>query len=57
MIEKWVKELGFKNLKEWHKLIADIDITTPEKAQLFLNWRNDDGTKTGLLKLIKEIDK
>ena len=46
-----VQEMGFKDEKEFHKLIARIDISTPEKNTKFRHWQFHNGTKGGLLKL------
>lgn len=46
-----LKEMGFKNEQEFHKMVASVDLTDPEKMQKFLKWKEDDGTKEGLLKV------
>ena len=50
-MEKIVKQLGFKNLEEYHKLVANVDLYTPKKLKAFDNWKNNDGTKEAILKL------
>jgi AraC-like DNA-binding protein len=50
-MEEIVKEYGFESLEEFHHMIANIDLTSPEKISAFKNWQGTDGTKTGLLKL------
>jgi len=46
-----VEKYGFKSLKEFHRLVADLDLSSPDKIQKFTNWREQDGTKESLLKL------
>ncbi len=50
-MEELVKEMGFDNEQEFHKLVSNVDITDPIKMQKFLKWKEEDGTKEGLLKL------
>lgn len=49
--EKCVMEHGFESMQEFNSLVAAADIGTPERMAAFLQWRNHDGTKAGLLKL------
>lgn len=51
MIEEIVKEMGFDSLSEFNKLVSSVDISTPEKLKLFQQWKENDGTKEGLLKI------
>lgn len=50
-MEKIVKQYGFKSLKEFNKMIANVDLTSIDKIEAFKDWQNNDGTKKGLLKL------
>lgn len=56
-MEDLVKELGFDSVAEYHKLVAAADISTPEKMADFQIWKNEDGSKEGLLKLIPNDNK
>lgn len=49
--EKLVKKLGFESKKEWHRLVANVDLSSRDKLYDFEDWKNEDGTKKGLLKL------
>ena len=49
--EKLVKKLGFESKKEWSNLVANVDLSTRDKLYDFEDWKNNDGTKDGLLKL------
>ena len=51
-MDEFVKEMGFENEKDFHSLMACVDISTPTNMQRFLNWKENDGTKDGLLKVI-----
>lgn len=52
-MEHIIKELGFESEKEFHTLVASIDLSDPIKMKDFLDWKENDGTKQGLLKLFK----
>lgn len=43
-----VQRLGFKSLGEFCLLVADVDLSTPERIAAFERWRDEDGTKIGL---------
>lgn len=51
-MEALVKQLGFESEKEFHHLVASVDISTPEKSAAFKKWQDEDGSKEGLLKLL-----
>lgn len=46
-----VKELGFEDEMDFHRLVASIDLSTVEHREAFKDWQFQDGSKTGLLKL------
>lgn len=50
-MEALVKQLGFESEKEFHHLVASVDLSTPEKTAAFKKWQDEDGSKGGLLKL------
>lgn len=50
-MEDLVKEMGFNSLEEYHRLVANVDLSSNEKLNAFNEWKNEDGTKEGLLKL------
>ena len=52
-MEEVVKQMGFNSEKEFNQMVASVDLTSLNKMQKFLEWRENDGTKTGLLKIIK----
>jgi hypothetical protein len=52
MMEKLIKEMGFESLKEFHKLNATPDLSDSNILKIYLDWREHDGTKEGLLKVI-----
>ena len=51
ILNDMVKDLGFKDKDEFYTLVAEADLSTPEKFESFNNWKLNDGTKEGLLKL------
>jgi len=50
-MEEFVKQHGFDSLKEFNKLVANLDLSSMDKIVAFKEWQNNDGTKKGLLKL------
>ena len=50
-MEEFVKEMGFDSLEEFNRLVATVDINSKEKMKSFINWKENDGTKEGLLLL------
>jgi hypothetical protein len=50
-MEELVKQMGFGSLEEYHRLVANVDLSTLEKLNAFNEWKNEDGTKEGILKL------
>lgn len=53
-MDKTVKEYGFDSMTEWSRLVAHADLSSAEKLKAFEDWKYNDGTKDGLLKL-KEL--
>jgi len=51
MTDELVQEKGFENLKEFHKLVSNLDLSDASKLQAFRKWQLTDGTKKGLLAL------
>ncbi len=52
-IDELVKQMGFASGKEFFKMVSDADISTPDKLAEFQKWKDEDGTKQGLEKLVK----
>jgi hypothetical protein len=50
-MEDFVKQMGFASSQEFNSLIASADLSSIEKIVAFKKWQNEDGSKTGLLKL------
>jgi len=50
-MEELVKEMGFKDEIEFNKMVASIDLSKPGKMYEFLKWKENDGTKDGLIKI------
>ena len=51
-MDEFIKVLGFESEKDFHSLMASVDIYTPTNMKRFLYWKENDGTKEGLLKVI-----
>lgn len=51
-LEDAIKEFGFESEKEFHRLVASVDLSTPAKRTTFKDWQFNDGSKEGLLRLI-----
>lgn len=56
-LEEIVRQKGFSSEKEFHELVAAVDLSVSENMQAFVKWRLEDGTKEGLLKLDHQITK
>ncbi len=52
IMEELVKQMGFESVEEFHKLNATPDLSDPETMKKYLDWKENDGTKEGLLKVI-----
>jgi len=50
-MEELVKQLGFTDLKEFNRLVVNVDLSTSEKVAAFKKWQMEDGSKEGLLEL------
>lgn len=44
-------DLGFADAKEWHRMVSEADLSTPGLLQAFNEWKERDGTKSGLTAL------
>ena len=51
-MEEYLKQMGFKSIEEFNKLNASPDLSDPKKMKMYLYWKENDGTKKGLLKII-----
>lgn len=51
-MEELAKQMGFESIEEFHKLNASADLSDPKTMQMYLDWKENDGTKEGLLKVI-----
>lgn len=51
-MEGVVKQMGFKDLAEFNRLVASVDISSSERLTAFKNWQENDGTREGLVKLL-----
>jgi hypothetical protein len=52
MTDEDVKALGFAHLAEFCSMVASVDLSTPIQVSRFEKWRDEDGTKDGLLALM-----
>lgn len=48
---KIAKEKGFKDWKEAHNMICNVDLSDKENLKKFMHWRDYNGTYLGLKKL------
>lgn len=48
MTDEIAQALGFASAEEFHRMVANADISTPEKLAAFKAWQENDGTKAGL---------
>ena len=50
-----VVKLGFADEREFHRMVASADVSTPAKYGRFKYWQDEDGSKAGLEKILLEI--
>ena len=57
-MEAFVKSLGFESQREFNKLVSSVDLSSSQKMTAFWKWKEDDGSKEGILKLemVEKID-
>lgn len=53
MLDKLARENGFENEQEMHTMIASVDLTHDATRRAFLGWKEYDGSKEGLEKILK----
>jgi hypothetical protein len=51
MNDEIARQFGFSNAAEFHYMVANADISTPERLAAFKRWQEDDGSKDGLARL------
>ena len=49
-----ILEAGFASMNELHQIVANIDISTKPKWENYKAWQVSDGTKAGLLRVLRE---
>lgn len=47
-LEKLIKAAGFVDIKEFHAMVAKVNISTLERLRRFRVWSSEDGSKRGL---------
>lgn len=52
-LKEFCQEYGFENEREFHKLTCEADLSDALNLARFKNWQHTDGTKKGLLEVIK----
>lgn len=56
-MEGLILEMGFESQDEFNNLICSVDLSSSGKIEQFIHWKSNDGTKSGLLKLIEKNKK
>ena len=54
MFEQFSKDNGFNSENDFHTLVTSIDLTSDDNVYRFKDWQDNDGSKTGLLKIIEK---
>ena len=54
--DEFFQNAGFKDAKEAHHMIASVDLTDRKTWNYFEVWKEVDGTKDGLLKVLAVKD-
>lgn len=52
--EEEIEALGFASIGELHQIVANIDISTKAKWENYKDWQVGDGSKAGLLRVLRE---
>ena len=55
-MEAMVRHQGFEDEREFHKMVASVDLRSPAARARFHKWKMEDGTKAGLEALLPRID-
>lgn len=55
-LDEFAKEHGFEDARALSRLTAKVNISNPDTWLLFSKWKDEDGSKDGLLKLIPSED-
>lgn len=53
-LDSMSNEFGFTDHAELVDLVAKVDLSTTAKVEAFMDWRDTDGSKAGLLKLLAD---
>lgn len=53
-LDQVAKDAGFEDWKELSKLVSSVNLSTIHNLNIFNYWKENDGTKKGLLKIIEE---
>ena len=54
--DKTLSELGFSSNGEFFRMVAAVDLSSPEKIAALKRWQKEDGTRAGLATLpTKEV--
>lgn len=53
LLEELAIRQGFESAKELNNLVASVNLSTPIRATAFQHWKEADGSKAGLLKVIE----
>ncbi len=53
-LDQVAKGAGFEDWKELSKLVSKVNLSTIHNLNTFNYWKENDGTKSGLLKIIEE---
>lgn len=51
IVDAAARAKGFKGARDFHRHISAVDLSTPDKLAAYRKWREEDGTKEGMLKL------
>ena len=49
--DRTLKELGFSSNGEFFRMVAAVDLDSPEKIAALKRWQREDGTRAGLAAL------
>lgn len=52
MLDKLAREMGFDDSTQMNQMVASVDLTHDNTRLAFLSWKDSDGSKAGLQKVL-----
>ena len=56
MDDETARTLGFEDAAQFARLVASVDLSTPDAIAKFQRWKGEDGSKSGLVAAFPEVE-